>query len=217
MQQEPINSERPAFTPGAGYHWLTPMYHVGLAVLTRENYWRAALAAQIDSSPGDVIADVGCGTGSLLVSLGRSATDATLIGIDPDPNILDRARVKAKAAGIAVELLQGFAREANKCRWRRRRRGLELRMRRSSQAGRCILQITACNEHGLCVRCSAPQSRTSTAGKILHLKRVGSYQSSCAKRVLLTSPKRRWSLQLLARSLCIGQAAYISVPRRFPT
>jgi len=85
-----------------------------LAVLTRENYWRAALAAQIGSSPGDVIADVGCGTGSLLVSLGRTATDATLIGIDPDPNILDRARAKAKAAGIAVELLQGFAREANR-------------------------------------------------------------------------------------------------------
>jgi ubiquinone/menaquinone biosynthesis C-methylase UbiE len=114
MQQEPTNSKRPAFTPAAGYHSLTPIYDLGLAVLTRENYWRAALAAQIGPSPGDVIADIGCGTASLLVTLGRSAADAILIGIDPDPNILDRARVKAQAAGIEVELRQGFAREANR-------------------------------------------------------------------------------------------------------
>lgn len=56
--------------------------------------------------------DVGCGTGSLLVLLGRAAPGAVLVGIDPDPEVLRRAAVKAAAAGLAVELLQGFAEDA---------------------------------------------------------------------------------------------------------
>ena len=53
------------FTPAAGHHWLTPFYDFGVAALTRENRWRRALIAQVRPGPGDVILDVGCGTGSL--------------------------------------------------------------------------------------------------------------------------------------------------------
>jgi ubiquinone/menaquinone biosynthesis C-methylase UbiE len=98
--------------PAAGHPWLTPFYDIGLAALTRENRWRSALVAQIRPLPGDIIADVGCGTGSLLIRLGRSAPGAVLIGIDPDPDVLERARLMAEAASLAVELRRGFARDA---------------------------------------------------------------------------------------------------------
>lgn len=70
------------------------------------------MVAQIRPLPGDIIADVGCGTGSLLIRLGRSAPGAVLIGIDPDPDVLERARLMAEAASLAVELRRGFARDA---------------------------------------------------------------------------------------------------------
>lgn len=99
------------YTPAAGHHWLTPFYDFGLAAHTREHRWRSALVVQIHPSPGDVIVDVGCGTGSLLVRLGKAAPSAQLIGIDPDTAVLTRARKRLVAASLAVELHVGFARQ----------------------------------------------------------------------------------------------------------
>jgi ubiquinone/menaquinone biosynthesis C-methylase UbiE len=97
------------FTPAAPSLWL---YDFLVALLTREPIWRQALLRQVAPAAGDVIADVGCGTGSQLVLVGRAAPGATLIGIDPDPDIRPRARAKTDAAGVSVELLHGYARDA---------------------------------------------------------------------------------------------------------
>lgn len=97
------------YTPG--HHWLTPCLDFCMAALTRGNRWRSALVAQVRPRPEDVIIDVGCGTGSLLVRLGKAAPSARLIGIDRDPAILARARERAAAAGVSVELCS-FARQA---------------------------------------------------------------------------------------------------------
>ena len=102
----------PTFTPAAGRHWLTPFYDFGVAALTREDRWRSALVAQVRPRVGDVIVDIGCGTGSLLVRLGKAAPSARLIGIDPDPGVLARARKRVATAGLSVELRTGFARQA---------------------------------------------------------------------------------------------------------
>ncbi|NUP11208.1 MAG: methyltransferase domain-containing protein [Polyangiaceae bacterium] len=103
-------SETTSFTPAAGFHWLTPFYDLIVTMLTREERWRSALVSQIRPSSDDRIADLGCGTGSLLVRLARAAPNAHLVGIDPDPDILERAR--AKLARGDVSLLRGFARDA---------------------------------------------------------------------------------------------------------
>ena len=99
------------YTPAAGHHWLTPLYDVGVAVLTRERRWRAALVEQVRPGADDVIVDVGCGTGSLLVRMGKIAPSARLVGIDPDPAVLARARRRIGEAGLSVELHIGFARQ----------------------------------------------------------------------------------------------------------
>ena len=102
----------PTYTPAAGHHWLTPLYDVGVAALTRELRWRTALIEQVCPGANDVIVDVGCGTGSLLVRMGKIAPSARLVGIDPDPAVLARAHRRIGEAGLSVELHIGFARQA---------------------------------------------------------------------------------------------------------
>jgi ubiquinone/menaquinone biosynthesis C-methylase UbiE len=106
-------AERPPgdFVPAAPQLWT---YEALSYLLTNTRRWRSALLTQLAPTPGDVIADVGCGTGTQLRLLARACPAATLIGIDPDAAI--RARARAKLAGLTppVELLAGYARDTAK-------------------------------------------------------------------------------------------------------
>ena len=69
---------RPArdFTPAVP---VLGAYDPIVSLFTRERHWRSALLAQLAPRPSDVIADVGCGTGSFLALLGRSGSTPRLI------------------------------------------------------------------------------------------------------------------------------------------
>src|ERR1700761_341174 len=97
------------FVPAAPQLWT---YDALSFLLTGTRRWRPALLAQVAPAPGDVIADIGCGTGTQLRLVARACSSATLIGVDPDAAIRQRAR--AKLAGVAprVELLAGYARDS---------------------------------------------------------------------------------------------------------
>src|SRR6201994_722325 len=97
------------FVPAAPQLWT---YDALSFLLTGTRRWRPALLAEVALVPGDVIADIGCGTGTQLRLAARACPSATLIGIDPDAAIRQRAR--AKLAGLAprVELLAGYARDS---------------------------------------------------------------------------------------------------------
>jgi ubiquinone/menaquinone biosynthesis C-methylase UbiE len=111
MTQQILSSPG-GFTPAAGCPWLTPLYDRLVRTLTREKAWRDALAAQVAPRPDDVIVDLGCGTGSMLVRLAQAEPGACLMGMDPDPAILRLASRKATAAGVSLQLLNGFGRDA---------------------------------------------------------------------------------------------------------
>jgi SAM-dependent methyltransferase len=98
------------FTPALGVHWLTPLYDLAIALFTRERRWRRLLARQIDPQPGERILDIGCGTGSLALLVKQICPEADVIGLDPDPAVLARARRKARKSGVPLRLVQGFAR-----------------------------------------------------------------------------------------------------------
>lgn len=100
-----------SYTSAAGRHWLTPFYDFGVAALTREDRWRSALVEQLRPDPSDVVVDIGCDTGSLLVRVGKVAPSVQLVGIDPDPAVLARARKRFTDAGLSIELHTGFARQ----------------------------------------------------------------------------------------------------------
>lgn len=99
------------YTPALGHSALTPLYDAAIALLTREGRWRRAFVSQISPSPNDRILDVGCGTGSLALLLKRAEPQANITGIDPDRQVLDRARAKAQQAALDIDFAEGFARE----------------------------------------------------------------------------------------------------------
>jgi ubiquinone/menaquinone biosynthesis C-methylase UbiE len=80
-------------------------------LLSGTRRWRPVLLAQVNPSPGDVIADVGCGTGTQLRLMARACSSVTLFGIDPDAAIRERARAKLARTTPRVELLAGYARD----------------------------------------------------------------------------------------------------------
>ncbi len=97
------------FTPALGHHSLTGLYDAAIALMTRERVWRSALLAQLAPREGETIVDVGCGTGTLVTLIKAAAPGADVIGIDPDPEVLDRARAKALCRGADVDFLPGLA------------------------------------------------------------------------------------------------------------
>jgi SAM-dependent methyltransferase len=107
LDDRPMHSERD-FTPAFPLLWA---YDLIVAAFGRERTWRGALLRQVDPRPSDIIADIGCGTGSFLALLGGAAQCAKLIGVDPDDRILHRARSKLEAAGVMASLKPGYLRD----------------------------------------------------------------------------------------------------------
>jgi ubiquinone/menaquinone biosynthesis C-methylase UbiE len=100
------------FTPAAGRFLPTSAYDRLLVLLTREATWRARLLAALGPKPGERILDVGSGTGSLAILIKQMEPQAIVVGLDPDPDARRIAAAKAEAAGVEIEWLAGFARDA---------------------------------------------------------------------------------------------------------
>jgi len=97
-----------SFVPAAGRDWLLPLYDplqriLGTAEIHRQIIDRATLRDD------HRVLDIGCGTGTLVITLARMHPEVDVVAIDPDPKALARARRKAERAGVAVRFDQGFA------------------------------------------------------------------------------------------------------------
>jgi ubiquinone/menaquinone biosynthesis C-methylase UbiE len=97
------------FVPAAPQLWA---YDVLSFLMTATRRWRPALLAQLAPAPDDVIADIGCGTGTQLRLVARTCPSATLIGVDPDAAIRQRAQAKLAKVRPPVQLLAGYARDS---------------------------------------------------------------------------------------------------------
>ena len=103
-----MNNEVRAHTPPLGHKALTPLYDAAIALLTRERKWRSAFIAAIAPRAGDMIIDIGSGTGSLALALHEISPRAHYNGIDPDIEAVERATAKAERAGSSAKFEVGY-------------------------------------------------------------------------------------------------------------
>jgi ubiquinone/menaquinone biosynthesis C-methylase UbiE len=98
------------FVPAAGRHRLTALYDPVVALTMRERTFRPRLVAQVVADEPSAVLEIGCGTGSLTALLAHALPTGKVVGLDPDPAVLARARAKGSMsriewrAGSAVEL-----------------------------------------------------------------------------------------------------------------
>ncbi len=102
-----------SYVPPLRFHALTSLYDATVRATTREVRWRPQLVAQADVRAGHRVLDLGCGTGTLSILLGRAAPEAEILGLDADAGALRIAREKAERAGLAIAFQQALIDEAS--------------------------------------------------------------------------------------------------------
>ena len=88
-----------AYLPAAGYDWLLPLYDPIVKVLGG-NTARRILLDQATVRPGHRVLDIGCDTGTLAMFIKRLHPDVDVVGLDPDPKALARAKRKAERSAV---------------------------------------------------------------------------------------------------------------------
>jgi ubiquinone/menaquinone biosynthesis C-methylase UbiE len=98
------------YLPAAGHDWLLPLYDPFVKLVGGEAA-RKTLLDQATIEPSFRVLDIGCGTGTLAILIKKLHPPVDVVGLDPDPKALARAKRKAERAGIPIRLDQGFADE----------------------------------------------------------------------------------------------------------
>src|SRR5262245_64541237 len=107
MRMSTTTSEGRTYLPAASYDWLLPLYDVFAKLIGSEAAHRQLLD-QAGIDPDHRVLDIGCGTGNLTLLAKHLQPRAEIVGLDPDPKALARARRKAEERGLALRFDRGF-------------------------------------------------------------------------------------------------------------
>ncbi len=98
------------FVPAAGRDVFLPLYDPLVSLMGFDRARQELIAAAKIESDHHIL-DIGCGTGSFVVLLKRQYPQVRVVGLDPDPKALRRAKGKIRRAGVSVQLDEGFSDE----------------------------------------------------------------------------------------------------------
>jgi ubiquinone/menaquinone biosynthesis C-methylase UbiE len=107
---ETIKQNPRTYIPAAGYDWLLPLYDPLQKLLGSESDHRDLLN-QAGLEPGHRVLEIGCGTGNLAILTKLLYPGAKVVGLDPDPKALTRAKLKAQREAVSVHFDCGFSHE----------------------------------------------------------------------------------------------------------
>jgi SAM-dependent methyltransferase len=99
---------RNSYLPAAGHDWALPLYDPLVKLLGADSA-RISVLQRAKISPGHRVLDIGCGTGTFAIFMKSSHVDIDVVGLDPDPHALARARRKAARARADIRFDQGFS------------------------------------------------------------------------------------------------------------
>jgi ubiquinone/menaquinone biosynthesis C-methylase UbiE len=105
-----MHTTKKTYLSAAGKDWLLPFYDLFtwlLGVRTVHN----KLIRQSAIEAGHQLLEIGCGPGNLAILAKRLNPKAQVVGIDPDPKALVRARRKAQRSGFVLQFDPGFSEE----------------------------------------------------------------------------------------------------------
>jgi Methylase involved in ubiquinone/menaquinone biosynthesis len=105
-----MGEPRRTYIPAAGHDWFLPLYDPFMKLLGADRA-RRVLLDQAAVRPSHRVLDIGCGTGSLVILIKHLHPDVDVVGLDPDPKALARARRKAERAAVSIQFDEGFSDE----------------------------------------------------------------------------------------------------------
>ena len=107
---ETVKESGRTYLPAAGHDLFLPLYDPFVKLFGGDRV-RRTLLNQASIRAGGRMLDIGCGTGSLIHLIKGRHPDVDIVGLDPDPKVLARARRKLQRAGFSVQLDQGYSDE----------------------------------------------------------------------------------------------------------
>jgi ubiquinone/menaquinone biosynthesis C-methylase UbiE len=97
------------YIPPLRFHLATRFYDPIVRLTTRERVVKRALQARLAARPHESILDLGCGTGTLALSIARDCAEAQVWGLDADSAALAIATAKQAREGLRVHWRKGLA------------------------------------------------------------------------------------------------------------
>ena len=95
--------------PAFHFRFLTPVYDFAVNITGFGKKFRQKVLTATPLPKSGNVLDIGCGTGTMTRLMARRVPSATIIGLDPDPQILVIARRKAQKEKLAIVYVQGTA------------------------------------------------------------------------------------------------------------
>jgi ubiquinone/menaquinone biosynthesis C-methylase UbiE len=108
--KEAMASRQRSYLPAAGHDLFLPLYDPFVKLLGGDKA-RKRLLGEATFQPGDHVLEIGCGTGTLLTMIKQTYPGVKVVGLDPDPKALARAKRKSIKVGFDIQFDQGFSDE----------------------------------------------------------------------------------------------------------